>query len=157
MTAAQLEESIMTIRNGYVVAVIAFLAVCYSAGPASAQVPSQVPPIITGFPPSQNVGAAIGARAPGRMVQAGIGRAQNAVTLPRPVYNITETLPPISRRTAFLVTAIQSSFVALNSALAFFEDLLFRRAGLSVPSTGDTTSDDTGGNTAGDTTAHLRF
>ncbi len=126
----------MTIRNHYVAAVVFFLGVCFLAGSASAQ----APPIITGFPPSQNVGGAIGARAPGRLVQAGIGRAQNAVTLPRPAYNITETIPPISRRTAFLVTAIQTTFTALNSALAFFEDLLFRRAGLPVPTTGNTTT-----------------
>jgi hypothetical protein len=117
--------------------------------------PSQFPPIITGFPPSENVGGgALSQRAPGRMVQAGVARAQEAVSLPGPTYDITETLPTITRRTAFLVTAIQASFAALNQALTFFEDLLFRRAGLPTSTTGGTTDGDTGGTTddSGDTT-----
>jgi hypothetical protein len=113
--------------------------------------PLQVPPIITGFPASENVGGgALSQRAPGRMVQAGVARAQEAVSLPGPAYNITETLPTITPRTAFLVTAIQASFAALDQALTFFVDLLFRRAGLPPPTTGGTTGGDTGG-TTGDT------
>lgn len=82
------------------------------------------------------------------MVQAGVARSQAAVSLPGPTYNITETIPATTPRTAFLVTAIQASFAALDQALTFFEDLLFRRAGLPPPTTGGTTGD-TGGTTGG--------
>ena len=117
--------------------------------------PSSVPPIITGFPASENVTAgSVAQRAPGRMVLAGIDRAQEAVSLAGPADRIADTLPAITQRAAFLVAAIQASFAALDEALNFFVDLLFRRAGLPPPTTDGTTGGETGETTgdAGGTT-----
>jgi len=88
------------------------------------------------------------------MVLAGITRAQEAVSLAGPADRIADTLPAITQRAAFLVAAIQASFAALDEALNFFVDLLFRRAGLPPPTTDGTTGGETGETTgdAGGTT-----
>jgi len=116
---------------------------------------SSVPPIITGFPASENVtGGSVAQRSPGRMVQAGVARAQQAVSLAGPADNIAEVRSAITPRTTFLVAAIEAAFAALDEALAYFEDLLYRRAGLPPPISDSTTGSDTGGTTGdtGDTT-----
>ncbi len=100
------------------------------------------PSINTGFPPSASVAASPN-RSPGLMVSAGVSRAQNAITLPRPAYNITEVLPPISRRALFLSAAIDSIFQQVDGLITFFNDLLLERAGLedtspTVPPTTET-------------------
>lgn len=79
----------------------------------------------------QNVaGGAVRVRSPGKMVIAGVARAQQAITTGLVGVNITETSRPTEPRAQFLVDAIEAIFSQLNQLIVFFEDLLLARAGL---------------------------
>lgn len=86
------------------------------------------PSNVAGFTAQENSDAA-GIRAPGRMVQAGIGRQQTAIVSPRFGFNITETSFPLNPRQVFLIDAIQIVFNQLNQAIVLFQNALLARAG----------------------------
>ena len=76
--------------------------------------------------------ATSGARAPGRMVNAGVVRALSAINLARRGVTITETERPMSFAATFLAEALPAIFEELNQAIIFFENLLRARAGLPL-------------------------
>ncbi len=127
---------------GVVVAAFAF-------GSASAQSTGAVPPgIIAGGRPADNVSAgAVGSRAPGRMVSAGVGRAQgrlNGFFVPP---TITETAPPNSQ-TQFLLDAIPVLFQELNRAVFAIASAILARDGIELPNLGPQFTGQTSGTTA---------
>ena len=79
----------------------------------------------------QNVaGGVVRVRSPGKLVIAGVARAQQAITPGFVGVTITETSRPTEPRALFLVDAIEAIFSQLNQLIIFFEDLLLARAGL---------------------------
>ena len=106
--------------------------------------------IIQGQHASDNVtGGALAARAPGNMVNAGVGRAQAAANFARGGIEIVETSRPMSPRAVFLVDAIEIIFEQLNRTLLSLGNILLQRAGLpplvpqvTTPTIPDTTVDE---------------
>ncbi len=86
---------------------------------------------ILGGTAADNVsGGALAARAPGRMVNAGIGRSVGFAEFARSVPNITDLdSGELSPRQMFLVDAIDIVFDQLNLAILGFHNLFLARAG----------------------------
>lgn len=141
---------------------VAVAAVLAWNGVARAQATSTTPGTPgLGQHPFDNVsGGAVAARAPGNMVNAGVGRAQAAADFARGGIDIVETSRPMSPRAVFLVDAIEIIFEQLNRTLLYLGNILLQRAGLpplvpqvTQPSTPDSTDDEaTNGVDEGDVT-----
>jgi len=102
---------------------LAAIALCWS-GTAGAQ------DIIEGGTALENSrGGAVRERAPGRMVTAGVSRAQEFQNSIRGGIEITEPAPVSSPRSELLAESIAAVFNQINLAIVGFHNLLLARAG----------------------------
>lgn len=87
----------------------------------------------------------IGLRSPGRLVDAGRIRFQNAIRPPLANFDITETSRPLNIRQQFTIDAIEIISEQLNAFISAFEILLQMRAGQPADMDGDMMADDNDG------------
>jgi len=92
----------------------------------------------------------IGARAPGRLVEAGVIRFQNAIRPPLANFEITETSRPLNPRQQFTIDAIEIISEQLNAFIDAFEILLQMRAGQEPDMDDDMMEDDGNGDMSDD-------
>ncbi len=113
--------------NSYLVRLacsFAFVVLCFCGSPALAQI----------GPPGQSAAdnsraGAVGLRAPGNMVIAGVARLQQQTRLAQAPITITEAAREISIRKQLLIDSINIIFEQVNDALSLFGNLLLLRAG----------------------------
>ncbi len=134
----------MVSRRTLSAAIMTGLVVTLAASSAPAQ-------ITNGGTASQNVRGS-GARSPGRMVIAGLVRANEAVRDPFAQPQITEVPPLIGGfNTIFFPQVIEVLAQQITDFFEFFANLFLQRAGWPpLPAATDTTTDDTTDTGTGD-------